>query len=104
MSKIKTTKTITLPVMYNGFIVRPTSGGFDLIDPQTKRWAHFPTQRYAKWTASFVHNINERFAAHAPLKTLPNVVDASTDGALTRVAKQRLKRSHTAIPVDIDKL
>lgn len=71
----KTTKStkITKPVMYNGFIVRPASGGFDLIDPNTKQWAHFPTQRYAKWTASFVHNINERFAAHAPLKTLPKV-------------------------------
>lgn len=62
---------ITCPVAYNGFIIRPVAGGFDLIDPSTKRWAHFPTQRYAKWSATMMHNLTARFEASTPLKTLP---------------------------------
>lgn len=68
------TSAITKPVMYRQFIITPNKkGGFDLIDPATGRWAHFETQRFAKWSSSFLTNINERFASHTPLKTLPKV-------------------------------
>jgi hypothetical protein len=58
---------ITTPTLYRGFIVRPAGDGYDLIDPSTGRWAHFPTQRYAKWSATFISNIQARFAANQPI-------------------------------------
>jgi len=67
---------ITAPTAYHGFILRPRKdGGMDLIDPETHRWAAFPTQRYAKWSATLLTNMATRFGASAPLKTLP-IVDA----------------------------
>jgi len=66
MSKKQT--AITRPTAYRGFIITPTkTGGFDLIDPATGRWAHFETQRFAKWSSTFMTNINGRFAEHPPL-------------------------------------
>jgi hypothetical protein len=65
---------ITAPVAYHGFILRPRSdGGMDLIDPSTHRWAAFPTQRFAKWSATFMTNITAQFNEEAPLKKLPVV-------------------------------
>lgn len=76
MSKKQT--TITHPVAYRGFILVPRKDGFDLIDPDTGRWAHFPTQRFAKWSATFLTNISNRFAEHAPLPAdkIPPVQEA----------------------------
>jgi hypothetical protein len=78
---MKTATKITKPVLYRGVIVRPTSDGFDLINPETKQWAHFPTQRYAEWSATFIANITARFNANAnaPLKPkqIPNVQEAA---------------------------
>lgn len=69
------TNAITKPVMYRGFIVVPHKDGFDLVDPATGRWAHFETQRFAKWSATFISNINGRFAEHPPLpvRKIPHV-------------------------------
>lgn len=72
------TNAITKPVMYRGFIVVPHKDGFDLVDPGTGRWAHFPTQRFAKWAASFVTNLGERFQANDALDTLPEVDNFSS--------------------------
>ena len=69
---MKTTK-ITKPILYHGFIVRPTSDGYDLINPQTRQWAHFPTQRYAKWSATLLHNFSTKFEASQPPPKLPKV-------------------------------
>lgn len=76
MSKKQT--AITRPVAYRGFIVVPRKEGFDLVDPGTGRWAHFPTQRFAKWSATFVSNISNRFAEHPPLPAdkIPHVQEA----------------------------
>lgn len=68
--------TITKPVMYRQFIITPSKkGGFDLIDPATGRWAHFETQRFAKWSSTFMTNINERFDQNAalPASKIPHV-------------------------------
>lgn len=68
--------TITKPVMYRQFILAPNKkGGFDLIDPATGRWAHFETQRFAKWSSTFMTNINDRFAQNAalPASKIPHV-------------------------------
>jgi hypothetical protein len=70
------TNAITKPVMYRQFIIAPTkTGGFDLIDPATGRWAHFETQRFAKWSSSFLSNINDRFTQNAalPASKIPHV-------------------------------
>lgn len=70
------TNAITKPVMYRQFIITPTkTGGFDLIDPATGRWAHFETQRFAKWSSSFLSNINDRFTQNAalPASKIPHV-------------------------------
>ena len=61
------TPLITKPVTYQGFILSPAGTGFDLVDPSTGKWAHFPTQRYAKWTATFLRNLNARFGPLAPI-------------------------------------
>lgn len=73
--KKKSTR-IKVPTQYHGFIVVPRpKGAYDLINPDTGAWARFPTQRYAKWSATFLFNINERFSAHKPLNvfTIPEV-------------------------------
>lgn len=75
---MKTATKITKPVMYRQFIITPTkNGGFDLIDPATGRWAHFETQRFAKWAASFVTNFGKRFQTNNALDTLPEVDNCS---------------------------
>ena len=77
MTKAKT--TVTQPVRHNSYILAPrkdTKGkivGYDLIDPLTGRWASFPTQRYAKWSSSFTHNIQKRFDENPPLRKIPQV-------------------------------
>jgi hypothetical protein len=72
----KTVK-ITQPVNYRGFILRPHKQGYDLIDPATGKWAHFPTQRFAKWSASFMANIQERFNAKPALDCIPNIKESA---------------------------
>lgn len=68
---------ITTPTLYRGFILRPRSdGGMDLIDPRTNRWAAFPTQRFAKWSASWMVNISNRFAVNEVLDEVPVVKEA----------------------------
>lgn len=68
------TNAITKPVMYRQFIITPTKGGgFDLIDPATGKWAHFETQRFAKWSSSFLSNINARFSENKSLTCIPEV-------------------------------
>lgn len=63
----KATK-LTTPTMYRGYILRPRQdGSMDMIDPLTGMWASFPTQRYAKWSATFITNIHNRFTAQPPL-------------------------------------
>jgi hypothetical protein len=64
---MKKPTAITAPTAYHGYILVPCKGGMDLIDPSTGRWARFPTQRYAKWSATFITNITARFDAHIPL-------------------------------------
>ena len=57
----KATK-ITKPTFYRNYILVPRAdGSMDMIDPSNGCWATFPTQRYAKWSATFLKNINERF-------------------------------------------
>lgn len=64
----KSTK-ITVPTRHHGYILVPREGdGMDLIDPSTGQWASFPTQRYAKWSSTFITNINKRFNEHPALK------------------------------------
>jgi hypothetical protein len=67
MTAPSTTTKITKPVRYRNFIISPRNQGFDLIDPATGRWAHFDTQRFAKWSASFISNISTRMVQHPPL-------------------------------------
>ena len=70
----KSTRTlITKPVKYRDFIITPKAGGFDLIDPATGRWTHFASQRYAKWSATFVSNILTRMNEHPPKRVIPEV-------------------------------
>lgn len=70
----KPSTKITVPTAYRGFILRPRKdGGMDLIDPSTHRWAAFPTQRFAKWSASWMVNISARFAANEVLDEVPVV-------------------------------
>lgn len=72
-TKPKTATTLK-PYAYNGFILRRNADGTtDVINPATRQWATFPTQRYARWAATFTHNLSARFDAHQPLKTLPKV-------------------------------
>lgn len=82
----KTSKTtVTQPMRHHSYILNPRKDdngkivGYDLIDPLTGRWASFPTQRYAKWSSTFVHNIEARFNANPVLKSsqIPNVQEAA---------------------------
>lgn len=67
---------ITKPIKYRDFIITPRADGFDMIDPATGRWAYFPTQRFAKWSASFMSNIHGRMNQHPPKKTIPPVQES----------------------------
>ena len=64
---------MTQPTLYSGYVITQRKDAFDLIDPHTRRWASFPTQRYARWSATFMRNINARFDANQPLAQLPKV-------------------------------
>ena len=66
---MKTATKITKPTRYRGFIIAPRAEGFDLINPDTGQWAHFDTQRFAKWSSSFLTNLNDRFSANPSLPT-----------------------------------
>jgi hypothetical protein len=71
--KKKSTR-IKVPTQYHGYIVVPRpKGEYDLINPTTGQWARFPTQRYAKWSATFMFNIEGRFAANRPMEGIPKV-------------------------------
>lgn len=108
---MKDTTKITTPTTYRGYIIVPRNDGFDVVDPATNRWAHFETQRYAKWRCTFLTNLSERFQANPPLparkaeritKQAAVSAMAKIDASLDALAKRRLKRAHTAKPVDID--
>ena len=67
-----TTKTkITQPTKYRDFVLVPKANGIDFIDPTTGRWMHFASQRYAKWSATFMSNITSRMNANAPMRNIP---------------------------------
>lgn len=72
MSRVK---QITHPTRYAQAIITPAAGGFDLINPQTGRWSHFPTQRAAKWWASVWSSVNEQFAT-STIREIPQVEDS----------------------------
>jgi len=70
----KPTTPSLAPTIYSGYILRPRpDGGADLIAPNGY-WASFPTARYAKWSATFLTNINTRFTAQPPLARVPEVL------------------------------
>jgi hypothetical protein len=51
-----------LPFTHNGFLVwEHTNGTTDLINPINGAWATLPTKRFAKWSATFMHNMNNKF-------------------------------------------
>jgi hypothetical protein len=56
-----------LPFTHNGFLVwEHTHGTTDLINPINGAWATFPTKRFAKWSATFMHNMNKKFKTNTP--------------------------------------
>lgn len=57
MSKIDTSK----PYLYGSYILSTReNGSVDLIDPATGRWVNSPTQRFARWRATFLANITDQ--------------------------------------------
>lgn len=67
-----TTKTkITQPTKYRDFVLIPKANGIDFIDPTTGRWMHFVSQRYAKWSATFMSNITAQMGANTPRRHIP---------------------------------
>lgn len=72
---MKKSTRITKPTKYRNFILNPHANdlGVDIIDPASGRWASFPSQRQAKWSATFMDNITTKFAAFDPISTLPTV-------------------------------
>jgi hypothetical protein len=40
--------------------------GVDVCDPTVGRWAHFKTERHAKWSATVYTNLSERFGHQLP--------------------------------------
>lgn len=66
------TKQITQPTAYRNYTLVPRKDGtLDVVDPTTGRWANFPTQRYAKWSATLLTNLNARFGSNDPLVHIP---------------------------------
>ena len=63
----------TRPIKYAGFIIAPRQRGYDLIDPASGAWAHYPSQRYARWSATFLRNTALRFGKETPLSVLPEI-------------------------------
>lgn len=64
---------IAKPTKYRDYILAPKGDGLDMIDPTIGRWTHFPSQRYAKWSATFMSNILARMGANPPKRNLPEV-------------------------------
>ena len=61
------TTKIKTPTVYRGFLLSPRpDGSMDLMNRDTGQWLNAPTQRYAKWTATWLHNVNTKFASNAP--------------------------------------
>jgi len=49
-------------------------GTMDLMNPATGQWLNASTQRYAKWTATLLHNINAKFASNPPKEIIHDQV------------------------------
>ena len=67
-----TTKQITQPVAHKLCIITPSKKGFDVINPSTGRWSHYPTQRSAKWWASVWSSAQEKFD-HSTIRKVPTI-------------------------------
>ena len=66
------TKQITTPVAHKLCIITPAKKGFDVINPSTGHWAHYTSQRSAKWWASVWSSAQERFDVSRP-REVPEV-------------------------------
>ena len=63
-----------IPELYRGFIIAPSRGGFDVVNPTTGKWVWRPTERSARWWAGTWSRINEIVRNSEPKKKLPKKV------------------------------
>lgn len=56
---------------YKGCFIMPIEinhvVGFDVVDRRTGKWAHYPSRRLARWTASVWTRLNTEFTAYKPI-------------------------------------
>ena len=65
------TPKIIFPTQYKNCIITPHSSGFDIVDPQTKRWFTVSTQKRAKWWSSVISRAQNEFMSNPPCRTVP---------------------------------